>query len=67
VQVGPARPPLPRDPIPDHARVFEAVADKDPAMAQKMMRELIRLALQDIPMPGRPKKNTARQKTKVGA
>jgi len=59
--------PLPRDPIPDHARVFEAVADKDPAMAQKMMRELIRLALQDIPMPGRSKKNTARQKTKVGA
>jgi len=43
--------PLPRDPVPDHLRVFRAVADKDPARAQREMTTLIRLALQDTPVP----------------
>ena len=42
---------LPRDPVPDHARVLEAIAAKNVVRAQKAMRELIRLARADIPMP----------------
>jgi DNA-binding FadR family transcriptional regulator len=41
---------LPRDPVPDHARVFEAIAAKKPVRARKAMRELIRLARADIPI-----------------
>jgi DNA-binding FadR family transcriptional regulator len=40
--------PLPRDPVPDHLRVFQAIADKDAAKAQKEMSVLIRLALADV-------------------
>lgn len=36
--------PLRRNPIPDHERVFEAIAAKDPARARAAMRGLIRLA-----------------------
>jgi DNA-binding FadR family transcriptional regulator len=43
--------PLPRDPVPDHMRVFEAVAAGDPARAQSEMSMLIRLAFQDTPAP----------------
>ena len=57
--------PLPRDPVPDHVRVLEAVADKDPARAQKMMGELIRLALQDTPLPNRANKQKTRRKSKA--
>jgi DNA-binding FadR family transcriptional regulator len=42
---------LPRDPVPDHARVLEAIAAKNVVRAQKAMRELIRLARADIPNP----------------
>jgi DNA-binding FadR family transcriptional regulator len=42
---------LPRDPVPDHARVLEAIAAKNVVRAQKAMRELIRLARADIPIP----------------
>lgn len=38
---------LPRDPIPDHRALFEAVAAADPAAARAAMAELIRLALAD--------------------
>jgi DNA-binding FadR family transcriptional regulator len=57
--------PLPRDPVPDHIRVFEAVADKDPAKAQEMMGELIRLALQDTPLPSRASKQKTRRRSKA--
>lgn len=41
--------PLRRDPLPDHVRVFTAIADKDAGKAQKAMSELIDLARADIP------------------
>lgn len=47
--------PLPRDPVPDHVRVFEAVADRDAARAQAEMSTLIQLALKDTPVPQRSK------------
>ena len=43
--------PLPRDPVPDHRAVFEAVAAGDPALAEQEMRTLIKLAFQDTPVP----------------
>jgi DNA-binding FadR family transcriptional regulator len=42
--------PLRRDPVPDHERVYDAVAAKDPAKARIAMAELIRLAVMDTPM-----------------
>src|SRR5262249_42906514 len=45
--------PLRRDPMPDHLRVFDAIAAKDPAQAQKAMSELINLARADTPSPRR--------------
>jgi DNA-binding FadR family transcriptional regulator len=59
--------PLPRDPVPDHVRVFDAIADKDPVRAQKVMSELIQLALQDIPAPQRSRKHSVRRKINVSA
>ena len=38
---------LPRDPLPDHARVFEAVAAGDPEATSEAMRNLVDLALED--------------------
>lgn len=38
---------LPRDPIPDHARVSDAIALGDPDAAEAAMRALIELALED--------------------
>jgi DNA-binding FadR family transcriptional regulator len=43
--------PLPRNPIPDHLHVFEAIAAKDPHRAQEVMSELIHLALEDMGLP----------------
>jgi DNA-binding FadR family transcriptional regulator len=48
--------PLPRDPIPDHTRVFEAIAARDATRAEAEMTLLIKLALQDTPVPRRSKK-----------
>jgi DNA-binding FadR family transcriptional regulator len=39
--------PLLRDPIPDHERVYEAIAAKDPKAAATAMADLIQLALLD--------------------
>jgi len=39
--------PLRRDPLPDHRRVFEAVAAGDPAGAHKAMSDLVDMALFD--------------------
>lgn len=52
--------PLPRDPVPDHQRVFEAIADRDLARAQTEMSRLIQLALSDTPVPRRTKDRRAR-------
>jgi len=38
---------LPRDPVPDHARVFDAIAAGDPDAASEAMRALIDLAHDD--------------------
>ncbi len=39
--------PLPRDPLPDHERVYEAVADGNGTAAREAMTELVHLALLD--------------------
>lgn len=46
---------LKRDPTPDHWRVYDAIAAKDPGRATAAMTELIRLAIMDTPMKQRPK------------
>ena len=38
---------LPRDPVPDHARVSDAIAAGDPEAAEAAMRNLIDLAFED--------------------
>lgn len=45
-----------RDPVPDHVRVFKAVADQDAESARKAMEELIRLAILDMPVSQRPRR-----------
>jgi DNA-binding FadR family transcriptional regulator len=41
--------PLRRDPLPDHLRVFEAIAARDATRAESAMKALIRLARVDTP------------------
>lgn len=38
---------LPRNPIPDHVRVYDAIAAGDPAAASEAMEALVHLALED--------------------
>ena len=49
--------PLTRDPIPDHQRVYDAVAQRDPNAARPSRRSRrgtdIRSALRHVPRPGR--------------
>jgi DNA-binding FadR family transcriptional regulator len=47
--------PLKRDPVPDHLRVYDAIAAKDSEGARAAMAELIRLAIMDTPVKKRPK------------
>jgi DNA-binding FadR family transcriptional regulator len=42
---------LPRDPVPDHRALYEAIVAGDPAAARTTMVELIRLALADMEIP----------------
>jgi DNA-binding FadR family transcriptional regulator len=42
--------PLKRDPVPDHWRVFEAIAAQDEEGSRAAMTELIRLAILDTPI-----------------
>jgi DNA-binding FadR family transcriptional regulator len=42
--------PLRRDPMPDHLKVFEAIAERDPDKAHRAMSELIMLARMDTPI-----------------
>jgi len=58
--------PLPRDPVPDHVRVFQAIADHDPVRAEREMTALIRLALKDTPVRQRLKSEPARKRRKAG-
>jgi DNA-binding FadR family transcriptional regulator len=39
---------LPRDPLPDHVAVYEAIRAKDAERAHAAMAELLRLAMQDL-------------------
>ncbi len=39
---------MPRDPLPDHRAVFQAIAARDTAAARTSMAELLRLALADM-------------------
>jgi DNA-binding FadR family transcriptional regulator len=43
-----------RDPVPDHERVYEAIAAKDSHAAREAMNDLIRLAILDMPRKQRP-------------
>ena len=47
--------PLKRDPVPDHLRVYDAIAAKDAEGARAAMTELIRLAIMDTPIKQRPR------------
>jgi DNA-binding FadR family transcriptional regulator len=38
-----------RDPVPDHVRVYDAIAARDADGARKAMEKLIRLAILDMP------------------
>jgi DNA-binding FadR family transcriptional regulator len=44
-----------RNPVADHARVFDAIAARDGDAAHAAMTQLIRLAIQDMPASQRPK------------
>lgn len=44
---------LRRDPMPDHVKVYEAIAARDPRAARNAMADLIRLALADAVLAGR--------------
>jgi DNA-binding FadR family transcriptional regulator len=48
--------PLRRDPMPEHWRVFDAIAAKEPAKAQKAMSDLIVLARRDTPSSRRTRR-----------
>jgi DNA-binding FadR family transcriptional regulator len=56
--------PLVRDPIPDHERVYEAIAARDPKAASNAMTDLIQLAMLDTSRrhtkPTRTKRATRR-------
>jgi DNA-binding FadR family transcriptional regulator len=43
--------PIPRDPLPEHLELRHAIASRDPAFASETMRELLRLALEDMASP----------------
>jgi DNA-binding FadR family transcriptional regulator len=53
--------PLPRDPLPDHERVYEAVASRDAAAARAAMAELVHLALLDTTGEGPVTSRAARR------
>jgi DNA-binding FadR family transcriptional regulator len=55
------RRPLRRDPLPDHVRVFKAIAAGQAARAGQAMSELIRLARLDTPTTTRPRRGSARR------
>jgi DNA-binding FadR family transcriptional regulator len=58
--------PLKRDPVPDHERVYRAIAERNPQRAQKAMADLIRLAIGDTPIPSRRRSKKARAAARNG-
>ena len=52
--------PLRRDPMPDHERVYRAIAKKDPARARGAMRRLIRLARIDTTVGSKRRRKAGR-------
>jgi DNA-binding FadR family transcriptional regulator len=44
-----------RDPVPDHLRVYDAIAAKDAEAARQAMKRLIHLAVLDMPVKQRPR------------
>jgi len=58
--------PLPRDPVPDHLRVFQAIADRNPLKAQSEMSALVHLALQDTPVPNHSKARRSQRRSTKG-
>ena len=57
--------PLKRDPVPDHWRVYDAIAAKDAEGARAAMGELIRLAIMDTPIKQRLKPPAATRAPRV--
>jgi DNA-binding FadR family transcriptional regulator len=55
--------PLKRDPVPDHRKVYEAVAAGDAAAARRAMGELVERAFQDTVNAPRPPVQKPAQKT----
>jgi DNA-binding FadR family transcriptional regulator len=55
-----------RDPVPDHIRVFKAVANKDANSARKAMEKLIRLAILDMPANERPRSAAGSEARRAG-
>jgi DNA-binding FadR family transcriptional regulator len=53
--------PLPRDPLPDHQRVYDAVASRDGTAAREAMAELVHLALLDTTGEGPVSSRAARR------
>jgi DNA-binding FadR family transcriptional regulator len=51
--------PLRRDPTPDHERVYQAIAKREPARARAAMRGLIRLARIDTAVGAKRRKRSA--------
>ena len=51
--------PLRRDPLPDHWRVFKAIAARQALRAERAMSELIRLARMDTPTTRRPPRRSS--------
>jgi DNA-binding FadR family transcriptional regulator len=45
---------LPRDPVPDHYKVYEAIRDQKPAAARRAMADLIKLGLSDTKLSMQP-------------
>jgi len=58
---------LTRDPVPDHWRVFDAIAAEDAAAARTAMLKLIRLAILDMPKDQRPKPPLGASQTSSGS
>ena len=56
-----------RDPVPDHWRVFDAVAAKDADAARTAMLKLIRLAILDMPRDQRPRPLIPQSQTSSGS
>lgn len=54
-----------RDPVPDHLRVYDAIAAKDADAARDSMIRLIRLAILDMPLKQRPRPPAGSVNTEV--